>query len=77
MGKSVLVTGSAGFIGMHVSLALLDQAYEVVGLDNLNSYYDTTLKKNRLNLMENEGNFQMAELDLVDPGALEDLDQGG
>ena len=41
----ILVTGAAGFIGFHVTLKLLEQGYEVTGLDNLNSYYDVKLKK--------------------------------
>ena len=46
--KKVLVTGSAGFIGFHLSRKLLDNNIEVVGLDNLNPYYDPDLKKARL-----------------------------
>jgi len=45
----VLVTGSAGFIGYHTSKRLLDSGHDVVGLDNLNDYYDITLKKDRTN----------------------------
>ncbi len=45
----VLVTGAAGFIGFHLALALLDRDYEVVGIDNLNDYYDPALKQLRLN----------------------------
>lgn len=46
--KKVLVTGAAGFIGFHLSRRLLDEGYEITGLDNLNSYYSTDLKYNRL-----------------------------
>jgi UDP-glucuronate 4-epimerase len=46
--KKVLVTGSAGFIGMHTVLKLQSQGYEVVGIDNLNTYYSVELKLNRL-----------------------------
>ena len=44
----VLVTGAAGFIGMHVCTALLERGFDVVGLDNLNTYYDPSLKSARL-----------------------------
>ena len=46
---NIIVTGAAGFIGMHVSKKLLDDGHNVTGIDNLNTYYDQTLKQNRLN----------------------------
>ena len=49
MTKKILITGSAGFIGFHLSKRLLDSGYEVIGFDNLNSYYDIQLKQERLN----------------------------
>lgn len=60
----VLVTGAAGFIGYHTAHALLQRGDEVVGLDNLNDYYDVTLKEARLALLESQSNFQFARLDL-------------
>ena len=48
MNKKVLVTGSAGFIGFHLTKALLASGLEVVGVDNINSYYDPQIKMNRL-----------------------------
>ena len=45
----ILITGSAGFIGMHATLKFASLGYEVVGLDNINSYYETDLKYARLN----------------------------
>ena len=48
IGVKILVTGAAGFIGSHVAASLLDRGDEVVGLDNLNEYYDVTLKHARL-----------------------------
>ena len=46
--KKILVTGSAGFIGFHMSLRLLEDGYEVTGIDNINDYYDVNLKYARL-----------------------------
>ncbi|MFM1821334.1 MAG: hypothetical protein RLZZ402_1693, partial [Bacteroidota bacterium] len=46
--KNILVTGSAGFIGMHLVLRLINKGYNVVGLDNINNYYETSLKYSRL-----------------------------
>ena len=49
----VLITGSAGFIGFHLASRLLDDGYEVHGVDNLNDYYDVSLKKTRLKILRN------------------------
>ena len=54
----VLVTGAAGFIGMHVSTRLLERGDEVVGIDNLNDYYDVSLKESRLSRISNYENFR-------------------
>lgn len=67
----VLVTGAAGFIGSHVSVALLDRGDEVVGLDNLNEYYDPTLKQARLARMEGRDGFEFTLADLSDRSALD------
>ncbi|GAB4853625.1 UDP-glucuronate 4-epimerase 1 [Ancistrocladus abbreviatus] len=56
-GMSVLVTGAAGFVGTHVSLALKKRGDGVVGLDNFNNYYDPSLKKARKSLLNNQGIF--------------------
>ena len=58
-----LITGVAGFIGFHLAKKLIEQGHEVVGIDNINDYYDTTLKKNRLSILESE-NFEFNELDI-------------
>jgi len=62
----ILVTGSAGFIGSHVAHRLLDRGDRVVGLDNLNDYYDPELKRSRLARLESREGFRQATLDLED-----------
>ena len=47
----ILITGAAGFIGMHLALRLLEQGHEVIGIDNLNDYYAVSLKRDRLKLL--------------------------
>lgn len=64
--QTVLVTGAAGFIGFHVAQALLQAGRNVVGLDNLNSYYDPKLKDARLSILKNNPNFTFIKLDLAD-----------
>lgn len=63
---TILVTGSAGFIGFHVARRLLARGDTVVGLDNLNSYYDPALKEARLALLEADAGYRHARLDLAD-----------
>jgi UDP-glucuronate 4-epimerase len=62
----ILVTGAAGFIGFFVSQALLARGDEVVGLDNLNDYYDPSLKLARLEILRKHKNFRFVKLDLID-----------
>jgi UDP-glucuronate 4-epimerase len=69
----ILVTGAAGFIGMFVSRLLLARGDEVVGLDNLNEYYDVNLKKSRLALLQKMPGFSFARLDLADRAGMERL----
>jgi len=64
--KTVLLTGSAGFIGFHTARRLLERGDAVVGLDNLNAYYDPRLKAARLALLENHPAYRHARLDLTD-----------
>ena len=69
----ILVTGAAGFIGMFVSRLLLERGDEVVGLDNLNEYYDVNLKKSRLALLHKMPGFRFVRLDLADRAGMEKL----
>jgi UDP-glucuronate 4-epimerase len=69
----VLVTGAAGFIGSHVSHILLDRGDTVVGLDNINDYYDVNLKLARLARLEAKPNFSIVKFDLADRAAMEAL----
>jgi len=62
----VLITGAAGFIGFHLAKRLLAQGDEIVGLDNLNEYYDVTLKQARLAQIQAEPKFSFWKLDLAD-----------
>lgn len=69
----VLVTGAAGFIGFHLSRRLLDEGCQVFGIDNLNDYYDTNLKRARLAQLPRSSRFFFEALDLVDGGNLRRL----
>lgn len=69
----VLVTGAAGFIGFHLSLRLLKEGHSVVGLDNLNDYYDQELKKARLKILRKDPAFKFQLLDLAQGEELADL----
>ncbi len=69
----LLVTGSAGFIGFHVAQILLARGEEVVGLDNLNDYYDVRLKESRLEILKHSPNFRFVKLDLADRSGMAEL----
>ena len=69
----ILVTGAAGFIGMTTSLRLLARGDEVTGLDNLNDYYDVTLKQSRLARLQPHTNFRFAKLDVADRAGINAL----
>jgi UDP-glucuronate 4-epimerase len=69
----VLVTGAAGFIGYHLCWRLLQNGCHVVGIDNLNPYYDVRLKKARIERLTPFGNFSFLKTDLSDKGALENI----
>ena len=61
-----LVTGAAGFIGFHTSKQLLELGYEVIGLDNINDYYDVNLKNNRLKILQQYDKFTFQKQNLED-----------
>ena len=70
----ILITGVAGFIGMHLAQRLLQQeGIEVVGIDNLNDYYAVSLKQDRLKQLSPQNNFRFIEMDIADRPAMEAL----
>jgi len=69
----ILITGAAGFIGFHVAERLLAQGHDVVGIDNLNDYYDVNLKRARLARIETQPNFRFLKLELADRAAMAEL----
>ncbi|MFH0920147.1 MAG: NAD-dependent epimerase [Fibrobacterota bacterium] len=68
--KTVLVTGAAGFIGFHTSRRLLARGEAVIGIDNLNEYYDPTLKQARLNILSENPNFTFTKVEIADEVAV-------
>jgi UDP-glucuronate 4-epimerase len=70
---AIIVTGAAGFIGYHVSQALLARGERVIGVDDLNAYYDPALKQARLARLQADAGFSLAELDVADLAALRAL----
>jgi UDP-glucuronate 4-epimerase len=69
----ILVTGAAGFIGYHVSLALIQRGDNVVGIDSINAYYDVELKQDRLNNLKAYENFTFSQIDIADKDAVFDV----
>jgi UDP-glucuronate 4-epimerase len=67
---SILVTGAAGFIGYHLSKRLLAENHNVIGIDNMNDYYDIRLKNDRLANLENNSNFAFYKMDLANKESL-------
>jgi UDP-glucuronate 4-epimerase len=72
-----LVTGAAGFIGMHVAARLLQAGHNVTGVDNLNDYYDVRLKQARLDVLQPYPNFRFLKMDLADHEKVNELFDGG
>lgn len=69
----LLITGAAGFIGFHLSKKLLDDSYQIIGIDNLNDYYDPSLKQSRLEILGKYNNFIFHKVDLKDRVAVDNL----
>ena len=74
--QKILVTGAAGFIGMHVAQRLLARGDQVLGLDSLNDYYDVSLKQARLQQLEGQPGFRFVQLDLADRAGMAALFAG-
>lgn len=70
---TILVTGAAGFIGFHLARRLLVKGYHVIGLDNLNDYYDVCLKKDRLRILQGYGGFEFFQYDLTERDQINQL----
>ncbi len=68
---SYLITGAAGFIGFHLSKLLLEKGERVIGIDNINDYYSTELKHDRLAQLSTHANFEFGEIDIADADVLE------
>ncbi len=73
MQNKILVTGAAGFIGFHLAKKLCSQEWNVVGLDNLNNYYDVKLKEDRLSRLVDEPNFKFYKVDLVQRDEIKEI----
>src|SRR5277367_7007751 len=70
---AILVTGAAGFIGFHLCRALLGRGEAVIGIDNLNDYYDVRLKQARLDRLKPDPGFRFERIDIGDTNAMKDL----
>lgn len=73
MNLKLLITGAAGFIGFRLSTLLLNHNYQVVGIDNLNDYYDPKLKEGRLSILQQHNNFIFHKVDLKDKPSLDNI----
>jgi UDP-glucuronate 4-epimerase len=69
----ILITGAAGFIGFHLSTLLLDKGYQIIGVDNLNDYYDPKLKEDRLAILKQNNNFLFHKVDLKDKAEVDKI----
>ena len=73
MKDIILITGAAGFIGSYLSKRLLEQGMKVVGVDNMNDYYDVNLKETRLSELGNYENFEFRKMDIADAKAVQEI----
>jgi UDP-glucuronate 4-epimerase len=73
INKNVLITGAAGFIGFHLTQKVIKQGYSVTGIDNLNDYYDVSLKHSRLNILKKLENFTFGQIDIADAKEINSL----
>lgn len=71
--SKILITGAAGFIGFHLSALLLNKGYQVIGIDNLNDYYDSELKKDRLTILGQNNNYVFHKVDLKDKAEVDKI----
>jgi UDP-glucuronate 4-epimerase len=71
--QKVLVTGAAGFIGFHLTQKLIRSGYHVIGIDNINDYYDVNLKKSRLEILQKLSGFSFVQMDLTDKKQIDEL----
>ena len=70
---TILVTGAAGFIGFHTSQYLLGRGDTVIGVDNLNDYYDTSLKEARLSQLNNNDKFSFHKIDITNKDVIDNI----
>lgn len=69
----IIITGAAGFIGFHLSKKLLQEDFNIIGIDNLNDYYDPKLKRARLEILEEYNNFSFSKVDLKDKESVDNI----
>lgn len=71
--QKIIITGAAGFIGFHLSKRLLKEGYSVVGIDNVNDYYEVDLKNSRLDILKENTNFEFHKVSLEDEGSITNI----
>ena len=73
MMEKILITGAAGFVGFHLTNLLVEKGYHIIGIDNMNDYYDIRLKEGRLDIMKKHENFTFYKMDLKDKESIDHL----